>query len=314
MKSYKILVTGCGDDVAQSIGKILRNHPIAERVIGCDIHNEHAGHFIFHQSFLVERASSPRYGESIRALVAEQEIDIIIPCTEVEIDYFVRGGFQSFDRGVVVRPNSFAVEIGLDKYRTIKFLEENQLPFPVTVLLEEIQEPLLPCVIKARRGSGSKAVYTVKDIDTFNLVRRILTNGICQEYLESSEEEYTCSVFRSRAGGIRTICFRRKLAAGGYTNYGVVAKNKAIDSLLVRLADLLRLEGSINVQLRLKDEIPMIFEINARFSSTVLFRHLFGYSDVLWSIQDVLGLQIESYVEPECGGRFYKAFQEYIVK
>jgi len=49
----------------------------------------------------------------------------------------------------------------------------------------------------------------------------------------------------------------------------------------------------MNVQLRLTEQGPRVFEINPRFSSTVLMRHRIGFSDVLWSIQEAEGDQIK---------------------
>ncbi len=45
----------------------------------------------------------------------------------------------------------------------------------------------------------------------------------------------------------------------------------------------------MNVQLRLTDKGPRVFEINPRFSSTVLMRHRLGYCDVLWAMEEVEG-------------------------
>jgi len=45
----------------------------------------------------------------------------------------------------------------------------------------------------------------------------------------------------------------------------------------------------MNVQLRLTDKGPRVFEINPRFSSTVLMRHRLGYCDVLWAMDEVEG-------------------------
>ncbi len=313
MRSYNILVTGCGGDIAQSMGKILIGYSKASKIIGCDIHDDHAGHFIFHKCFVVDKVSSPSYSASIVALVHQQNIDILIPATEYELEYLLRNDFIGIDKCIIIKPNNLAIEVGLDKYKTAKFLESNNLPFPKTFLLEELRVPMLPCILKARRGSGSKAVYIVKDSDTFSLVAKVLKEAVCQEYLDSVDEEFTCAIYRSRLGIVRTIQFRRKLT-GGYSSFGVIEKNVAIESILEKLASLLNLVGSINVQLRVQQGVPKIFEINARFSSTVLFRHMFGFEDLLWSIEDALGLQIGSYIEPPMGSKFYKGFLEYIVK
>ena len=60
------------------------------------------------------------------------------------------------------------------------------------------------------------------------------------------------------------------------------------------------------------NSLPKVFEINPRFSSTVLFRYLFGFKDLEWSINDLLGITLDSYNPPEVGSKFYKGFNEYI--
>jgi len=74
----------------------------------------------------------------------------------------------------------------------------------------------------------------------------------------------------------------------------------------------LELIGAINVQLRMKDNEPYIFEINPRFSSTVGFRHRMGFQDFLWSIEHALGLQISDYTPPPIGTKIYRVGQEII--
>jgi len=78
------------------------------------------------------------------------------------------------------------------------------------------------------------------------------------------------------------------------------------------LAVKLDLVGSINVQLRITENLPKVFEINPRFSSTVLYRHLFGFEDLIWSIEDKLGLELSDNRQNSNGRKFYKGYQEYI--
>ena len=313
MKAYNILVTGCGGDISQSMGKILINYKRAGRILGCDIHNDHAGHFIFDECFIIARADSSLYIESITSLIRKEDIHIVVPATEAELEYLVTNGWRGLENCVVIRPNDLAIEIGLDKFKTVKFLESLELPFPRTVLLEDVGEPEYPCIVKSRRGSGSKAVHLVKDKATFELVSKVVKGAVCQEYLDSVDDEFTCAVFRSKDNILRTILFRRKLI-GGYSGFGIVEENAAITEILDRLARAFNLVGSINIQLRINKGVPTIFEINSRFSSTVLFRHMFGFEDLIWAIEDALGFSIPTYQAPTAGGKFYKGFQEYIVK
>ena len=56
--------------------------------------------------------------------------------------------------------------------------------------------------------------------------------------------------------------------------------------ICLQIANEWNLKGSINIQLRLIDNKPIIFEINPRFSSTVYMRHKLGFKDLIWSLAD----------------------------
>ena len=134
-----------------------------------------------------------------------------------------------------------------------------------------------------------------------------------QEYLEG--DEYTCGIFRKKNGEVKTIAFRRQLSSnnGGYTLYGEVVQNSVIDRLLLNISEKINLNGSINVQLRLSNSnIPYVFEFNPRFSSTVLFRHLIGYEDLIWAIKEYFNIETNIDIKIKFGVKFYKGYNEYI--
>ena len=67
--------------------------------------------------------------------------------------------------------------------------------------------------------------------------------------------------------------------------------------------------GSINLQLRMVEGVPMLFEINPRFSSTVEFRDEFGFKDLIWSLEDKFRLPREKNTKNKSKyTKFYKAY------
>jgi len=70
--------------------------------------------------------------------------------------------------------------------------------------------------------------------------------------------------------------------------------------------------GCINIQLRKTNKGPLLFEINPRISSTVVFRDKMGFTDLKWWIMDLLELQIPKYTKPRTGLKFYRGIKEYI--
>ena len=126
MKSSNYLVSGCGGDISQSIGKILTNRIEGGKVIGCDIHNDHAGHFIFHECHVIERANSPSFIDSLATLVKEQNVEFFIPTPEIELEQLLNRGYVGIGKNcTLIKPNDLSLHIGVDKLKTARFLEEN---------------------------------------------------------------------------------------------------------------------------------------------------------------------------------------------
>jgi len=310
MLFHKILVTGCGGDIGLGIGRILQDAQIADALVGCDMEEDHAGKVFFDQCFVAERASSQRYMEDLLQLVEREQIDLVIPTSEPELrllcvnDFFGR-------KELFLTANQEAMDIGFDKYRTAAFLRKHGLPHPWTQSADTGERPRqFPCILKSRTGCGSKTVRVLTEKD-YDHEMSFSQDDMFQELIPEDEGEYTCGLFRSGAGEIRTIVFRRKLR-GGLTGSGVVVESPVIEKLLNEIAARLNLCGSINVQLRLRAGVPYVFEINPRFSSTVRFRHQLGFTDVLWALRDRVRVEIGDYIVPPEGLRFYKIFDDVI--
>lgn len=309
--NYNALVTGCGGDIGQSIIKILRDINLVDQVIGCDIHDEHPGVLLADDFYIVNRADDPAYLSKLRAIIIKHEVKLLIPVSEPELRLHSSRQLYSSLFGVkVICPDFNAMKVGFDKLNTAKFLEANNLPFPYTYPKNNTSNPSFPCILKSRKGSGSKSIFVVRNKAEWDEVTDSDNDLIYQEYIGDELGEFTCGLFKS-GNTVRSLTFRRKLT-GGYSGFGEIVNIEAVDKLLVDLANHLNLEGSINIQLRIRNNMPYIFEINPRFSSTVRFRHLFGFKDVLWSIEAKLGTSISDYFAPIAGRKFYKGYAEFI--
>lgn len=311
MKKYNIVVTGCGGDIGQSIGKILKESPLFERVIGADVTDEHAGKFIFDEIIKMPLCNSPDYIESLTKLIREFNIDLLLPISEPELRMLTDKEIESdFLNSKLICANLTSRQVGFDKLATSDFLKKSNLPFPETFVIDTMLSSVFPLILKSRKGSGSKSIFILNDIDEFGFYQKKYPDFIAQELITGSPDEFTCGLFRSRNDEVRSIIYKRKLV-DSYSGYGEVVENDAITELLYSIAINLDLRGSINVQLKLSEKGPCVFEINPRFSSTVRFRHMMGFEDLIWSIKDALGQPITNFTSPQVGTKFYKGFYEY---
>lgn len=313
-KALNILVTGCGGDIGQSLGKILLQSEYTKNLYGIDISDKNAAQFIYPNFSVGLRFKNSDYIKELEKFVKDYAIDIIIPIAEPELRYFSEQNLlDKIGNAKMITASSLALEVGFDKYITAQFLEIEGFPFPETYLAKDLKTiSSFPVVLKSRTGSGSKDIYKVNSLDEFSFyTRNNIEDYVVQEFITDKNGEFTCGLYRSGAGEIRSQIFKRELT-GGYSGYGEVIENKNITALLEKLAVKLDLIGSINVQLRMTGDTPKIFEINPRFSSTVLFRHLFGFEDLIWSIEDRLGYKLSDNRKNVTGKKFYKGFEEYI--
>jgi carbamoyl-phosphate synthase large subunit len=162
------------------------------------------------------------------------------------------------------------------------------LSVPWTIGVSDDQPFAYPCILKNRFGSGSRAVFRVENAEDAEYLKKRYQNAILHEKLEPAYPEVTVGLYRTRDGEVSSLLMLRRLT-GGFTGWAKVISDEETSKMCARIAEGLNLYGSMNVQLRLTDKGPRVFEINPRFSSTVLMRHRLGFTDVLWSFQEAEG-------------------------
>lgn len=307
------LITGCGGDIGQSIIKILRKEYPTVNIIGTDIHDKHPGKLLADKYFTIPRVTDSNYITEVINIIEKELVSIVIPVSEIELRYHAEKNIFNpiIKKNIpVIAANNESLAIGFDKLKTANFLKQHNLPYPKTY--EANKEPQLnfPLILKSRVGSGSKTLHVINTIDEYNFYSKQSSDLIQQEFISADEGEYTCGLFKNGTD-IRHIIYKRTLQ-GGYSNYGIKVSNQNITALLVSVAETLNLNGSINVQIRLRNNIPYVFEINPRFSSTVLFRYMMGFKDLIWSVESSLNKKISPYAEVADGSEFYKGFEEYV--
>lgn len=294
------LVTAIGGDIAQGVASILREMFPGCRIIGTDVHTRHAGEIFVDQVCQAPRASEPHYREWLAELVAREGVQLCIPMSEAEMIRLAADDIRTIGDAKVVMANKQAIDTGCDKLATARFLSTIGCPGPWTVDADSIDQDLpLPCIFKTRRSAGSKAVFVCESPEDVRFYRQKHPEAILQELLLPADREVTCAIFRSGDGKVAVLQLLRTLV-GGFTGWAQVVHDEETFWQCSAIAEALDLRGSINAQLRLTDDGPRIFEINPRFSSTVLMRHLIGFKDVVWSIQDALGEPVE-FVVPAVG-------------
>jgi carbamoyl-phosphate synthase large subunit len=283
----RILITGIGGDIGQGVASILREARPEIELFGVDIHAQHGGHLFVDHFLLVPSANSSGYLSALKRIVLEHKIDIVIPMSEPELKAALP--FEELASGVKwITAGVPVVQAGLDKLKTMQALLDIDVSVPWTKQVSNGYPISYPCILKSRAGSGSRAVFVVKSDEEADYLVKRYPDAIFQELLEPEDREVTCAVYRRKDGDVSTLLMLRRLT-GGFTGWAKVIKDTAATEMCERIAKGLDLRGSMNIQMRLTENGPRVFEINPRFSSTVLMRHRLGFCDVLWAIDEAEG-------------------------
>lgn len=277
-----VLVTGVGGGVGQSIIKSLQGTPYS--VIAVDGEPLATGLFAAAAAYTVPYATAPGYVERLLEVCGRHGCALVFPGLDAELGVLARAADRFAAVGVrAVVSAPAVVDLCDDKLATSEFLVGHGFPAPRTLPLgpEATRALPPPVVLKPRRGGArARGVFTVREPAelAFRLATLPLDNYVAQEYLDG--DEYTCGsvTFEGRCHG--TVVMRRVLRDGD-TYQAFVVSDPRLHAHVRAVAEALGPFGPCNFQLRLRDGVPYIFEINARCSGTTYARALAGFNEPL---------------------------------
>ncbi len=286
-----ILVTGIGGDIAQGVATILRASRPGSRLVGVDGHTQHGGSAFVDAFETVPYASELSYPAALRDVARRHGADTVIPMSEPELGALL-GREAEFEGVAWIACGERVVRTGLDKLLTAREIASLGLPVPWTVEADHELPLGYPCILKGRLGSGSRAVFKIDNEEDARFLRQRHPGGVFQELLEPADREVTCAVYRTADSRVVVLQMLRRLT-GGFTGWAKVIDDPAVRAMCETIAQGLDLRGSMNVQLRITADGPRVFEINPRFSSTVLMRHRLGFCDLLWALDEAEGRSVQ---------------------
>ncbi len=297
-----VLVTGAGGGVGQGIIKSLKLiNDLKISIITADMSELAAGLYGGDYSYIVPAANHPNYFDRIKEICINENISFYFPGTDVELIQCANN-YESLKNslGVTTFVSPFnVIEIADDKYKTIKFLEENGFNFPKTFLPHQIDLESLefPLIIKPKVGYRSIGVHLVKNIQEALSAINSLKDPIIQEYIDGPE--YTCTIAIFGDNQSEVLCLQRDLRAGD-TFKAFPFKSEKIENYVRDIALKIGIQGSCNFQLRTNSVgEPYLFEINSRFSGTTPFCSYLGFNPVEFCLKSALNLQYSSEIDYE---------------
>lgn len=284
-ESGSVLVTGVGGIVGQGLIKCLMTSPYP--VVGLDASEMAAGLYAVKKGYLVPPSKDPAFIDRLLEICAAESVRYLFLGLDMELPIISRVAARFRKAGVIpIVSTPSVIDLADDKLETVRFLQSQSLPAPRTSDLADgyFREFGFPLVLKPRRGgSRSQGLFIVANEQELQYRLGMIdrSNCVVQEYIEG--EEYTCGTinFDGKCHGVMVM---RRTLRDGDTHKAYVVRDTVIETHVRKVAEILKPFGPCNFQLRLRDGIPYIFEINPRCSGGSYIRALAGFNEPLMTL------------------------------
>ena len=214
---------------------------------------------------LVPRIDDAEYVPALRRIVAEDDVDLIVPLTDLDQSLLARARDEL--GALVLLPSGETVDRLGDKYRAHLLFEERGIPSPPTWLPDDVPEDApFPLLVKAREGFGSRHIYRARDrAELTFFLGYTPVESIVQAQLRG--EEFSIDVFCDLDGRCLNAIPRTMIESkGGESIKGMTIRDERLISFACEVAEKLELVGPANIQcFREPDGTHLVTDINSRF-------------------------------------------------
>ncbi len=239
-------------------------------VIATDVNPLSPAVYTADRAFRVPMASDPGYVDEIFAIATAAGVGLIVPTIDDELTPLAQAAPRFADAGIRIAVSSpDTTTICNDKHATCRTLTGHGIAAAASFLPHELPAaPVFPLFIKPRFGRGSVAAFQVRTARQLALFLEYVPEPVIEEYLDGPE--YTIDMLCDFDGRPLSIVPRERVVIrAGVTDRGRTVKDAALIALAEACAAALPFAGPINIQCRVVDGRPTVFEINPRFSGGI---------------------------------------------
>jgi carbamoyl-phosphate synthase large subunit len=253
------------------------------------------------RSYEVPLSTDPGYLDAIESVCRRERIRLLVPTIDDELTLFAEAAdrFAAMDVHVVVSPAA-TTRLCDDKYVTCRELTACGIDAAESFLPTTLPErPSFPLFIKPRVGRGGVGAFPVRNAQELAFFTGYVANPVIQSFLDGPE--FTIDVlcdFRSRP--IAVVPRERVVVRAGVVDRGRTVAQPALIQLALTCARAFPFVGAVNIQCRIVDGRPIVFEINPRFSGGIPLTIAAGADFPRWLVELALGHDVPSKV-----GRFF---------
>ena len=267
-----VLVTAASRRVGLVRGfqQALHRPGLSGEVVVCDVNPASPAVHLADRAFEVPYSDDPRYFDAVRDICVRNQIGLVVPTIDDEIPRFaaVRDRFDAIGAVVAASPLETALAC-TDKWETCRRLADAGVAAAKTWLPHELPDPpRFPLFVKPRSGRGSVQAFAARDAVELAFFLRYVSAPVVQEYLDGPE--FTLDLLCDFDGRPLSVVPRERVVIrAGVIDRGRTVQDPRLIDLALGCAEVFRFAGPVNIQCRMVDGSPKVFEINPRFSGGI---------------------------------------------
>jgi carbamoyl-phosphate synthase large subunit len=268
---------------------------LSGRLIGTDMNRLAPALGVVDRPYVVPPSSDPEYPMVLAEICRRECATLVFPLIDPDIPVLAREWATIKRTGAqVVVLSEEATRTTEDKWLTTQFFRRIGLGAPRSWLPEQLDVDRLPfpLFIRPRNGSASMNAFKVNNAHELRFFAQYVPSPIIQEFVAG--EEISSDVICDPAGNLLGIVSRQRLEVrGGEVSKGVTIHNERIMEACSAIARSLPAVGPITVQCRMRDDIPLFTEINARYGGGAPLGIAAGVDSPRWLLAWAAGMNIE---------------------
>lgn len=221
-------------------------------------------------AFRVSLASDANYIHEILTIAAAERVNLVVPTIDDELPLFSAAIplFNAAGIRVAVSP-LWTTLLCNDKYATCRALDQKGIAAARSYLPETLPADIaFPLFVKPRWGRGGVGAFAIRDARELAFFLDYVEEPLLQNYLAGPE--FTIDMLCDFAGRPLAVVPRERVVIrAGVIDRGRTVKDPALIALAESCAAALPFAGAVNIQCRVVEGRPVVFEINPRFSGGI---------------------------------------------
>lgn len=293
---HNVLVTAASRRVAlvNALRQAVARLAPGSKVIATDISPWSPAVHLADAARQVPRSDEPGYVDALLRICQADDISLLVPTIDDELETLAIAQPRFEAAGVRVAVSSVeTVRTCRDKAQTSDYLRRHGVAAATTwtPATLDVEHVALPLFIKPRTGRGSVGAHPVHTREELRFFLNYVPDPIIQTYLHAPE--YTIDLLCDFSGRPISIVPReRQVIRAGVTDRGRTVKDRRLMDLGARCAAAFDFRGAVNLQCRMVDGNPVIFEINPRFSGGIQLTMEAGARFADWLVAMSMGMPV----------------------